>query len=100
MHMVGAPGLGSNDELEFIMDGSEEWLQYKVVVNHHFGGMELCTPLYSSLQDEYSGMHIRFNFKLEGDEILSQKEVPTVESDVELVQDLRRIVRTSFIMYH
>ena len=64
-----------------------------------FGGMELCTPVYSSLQDEYSGMRIRFNFKLEGDEILSQN-VPTVESDVGLVQDLRRIVRTSFIMYH
>jgi len=44
-------------------------------------------------------MRIRFNFKLEGDEILSQN-VPTVESDVGLVQDLRRIVRTSFIMYH
>ena len=42
---------------------------------------ELCTPLYSSLQDEYSSMCIRFNFKLEGDEIRSQK-VPTVESDV------------------
>jgi len=70
-----------------------------VVVNHHFGGTELCTPLYSSLKDEYSGMRIRFNFKLEGDEILSQK-VPTVELDVGLVQDLCRIVRTSFIMYH
>jgi len=64
-----------------------------------FGGMELCTPLYSSLQDEYSGMHIRFNFKLEGDEILSQN-MPMVESDVGLVQDLHRIVHTSFIMYH
>ena len=42
-------------------------------------------------------MHIRFNFKLEGDEILSQN-VLTVESDIGLLQDLHRIVLTSLIM--
>jgi len=35
------------------------------IENQIFGAAELCIPLYSFFQDEYSSMHISFNFKLE-----------------------------------